>query len=532
VGVEDFRSYVAGTMTDGEFRDRLIVDWPETRGHRGANRSFGRVDATLGYGLRASFVSTFNQPPPDPQVLIRLGLESDLFKGFRARFREWIPLNRSEAFGNNPSVSTAEGSYVHKFGRRLYGQAAAGTFQEGLSAVRGEATYFVSPDLSVTGYVTRAGSSLNNLRTTSYLGSIRRQLPNADAETFFTFGKYLYGDEGRTIGFNTQFRERQYEFAYTSTNAEKNLAFTIRWPLGGRAYPKPKGVRFRHERQFRFTYFSDNARAGQRPPSESFAEDWQLANMPGNLPAYVAFLRGRDAPGDTPLLMRRQQDIPLSAQIGPSTTGSTGLWFIPAAEVVPYGYWVLGANWVSERYRVADPILSPGGTVAQYFTFGALPNLEITLRLTNLGGKLGAQKYFVPTYGAAARGYNVDRMGSFQYRLMDERGGRPALLVGGQDVLGDLGQISTSVVYKAYYGMATKHFGRWGVHAGFGTDTLKGILLGVDRPINDRLRIMADLQRGVATLGVRGEVVKNVRLDLYSPGLKSFGAGLTYTRRM
>ncbi|MBW3624659.1 MAG: hypothetical protein KY468_14735, partial [Armatimonadetes bacterium] len=60
----------------------------------------------------------------------------------------------------------------------------------------------------------------------------------------------------------------------------------------------------------------------------------------------------------------------------------------------------------------------------------------------------------------------------------------------------------------------------------------KGVLLGVDRSNNDRLRVMVDHQRGNTTAGLRLEDIKNVRLDLYAPGLKTFGAGLTYTRRM
>ena len=533
VGVEDFRAYLAGTLTDAEFRERLIVDWPDTQGHRGANRSFGRVDATLGYGLRLNLISTFFTPPPDPQLLLRLGLETDLFKGFRARFREWIPLNKDRTYRNNPHVATAEATYLRKLGRRLYGQLAVGQFQEDLSAVRGEGTYFISPDLLFHGQVSRVRINPTDRDTTSYLGTFRRRIPNTDAEVFTTFGKYLYGDRGRTIGLTTQFREREYEFAYTDTNLDKNVSFTVRWPLGGPRYPEPKALRFRRERQFRFTYFSDNSSVGARPPTEGFAEDWQLANMPGTLPTYVAFLRGREAAGDSPLLMERVRDVPLSAQLGPATSGSTGLWFVPAAEVVPYGYWVLGAHWVPPRYRPhANQNLGGNGSMAQYFTLGALPNLEITLRITNLSGRLGAQKYFHPSFGASARGYNIDRMVSAQYLLMRETDTRPGLLVGGQDFLGEFADLSVSVIYKAYYGMLSKRIGGVRVHAGFGTDLLKGLLVGADKQINDRMRLIIDHQRGNTTAGVRFEALKNVRLDLYAPGLKTFGAGLTYTRRM
>ncbi|MBW3625360.1 MAG: YjbH domain-containing protein, partial [Armatimonadetes bacterium] len=524
VTADEFRRFLAGEISDSEFRERMEVTWPDTRGHGGANPSYRRVDATLGYGLRMDLTSTIFRPPSDPQLLLRLGLESDLFKGFRARFREWIPLNEASAFSEQPSVAEAQASYLHKFSRRLYGHVAAGTFQQGLSALRGEATYFVSPGMILNGQIGRVGTGLGNLRNTSYLGTIRRNLPNADASLYTTFGKYIYGDRGRTLGLVTRFREREYEFAYAKTNADNNLSFTIRWPIGNSTYPRPKALRFRREPQFRFTYFSESGAVAARLPSEGFADNWQVADMPGTLPHYVSFLKDPDEAAESPRLQERVRDVPLSRYIGTSLSGSTGLWFVPAAEAIPYGYWTLGANWVDRRYRTPDPILTNRGTVAQYFTFGALPRLELTLRITNLSGKLGAQKYFIPNGGAASRGYNIDRMVSAQYELWSEKGGRPAALIGGQDFLGDFEDLSTAVVYKAYYAMLRKQIGGFGVHAGLGTDTLKGVLRGVDRSINDRLRLMLDHQRGNTTAGLRLEAIQNVRLDLYAPGLNTFGA--------
>jgi hypothetical protein len=527
----DFRGYLAGAMSDGDFRERLDVTWPGTQGHRGVNKSFGRVDATLGRGLRLSLVSTFFTPPPDPQVRLRLGLESDLFKGLRAQFREWVPLNRSSAFSDRPSVDRAQVSYNRKLGTRLYGAAAVGRFAEGLTAARGGATYFLSPNASLTGQFARVGPGLSDLPGRSYLGTFRYRLPKVDAQVFARAGKFVYGDTGSSVGFVTRFREHEYEFNYTKTNVEKNLSFALRLPLGGPAYPRPKALRFRQEREFRFRYFSESSSVGLPLPEEAFEEDRQLAEMPGTLPLYVAFLKGRGE-GGAPLLMREVRDVPASAILGASLTGSTGLWFVPAAEVVPYGYMALGANWVDRRYRPKEGLFGGSGTTAQYFTFGALPRLEITLRLTNQEGKLGAQKYFIPAFGSTARGYNVDRMVSMQYQLWGERGNRPAALIGGQDFLGDLGGISGSVVYKAYYGVLSKRIGGFGVHAGVGTDLLKGLIFGLDRPIGRRLRLIGDHQRGTTTLGARIDLLKNVRVDLYAPGVKTFGAGLSYTRRM
>ena len=64
------------------------------------------------------------------------------------------------------------------------------------------------------------------------------------------------------------------------------------------------------------------------------------------------------------------------------------------------------------------------------------------------------------------------------------------------------------------------------------SDTLKGFFAGVDHPIIPKILAIGDYARGHVTLGARIEAVKNFRVDLYAPALKSFGGGFTYTRRM
>jgi hypothetical protein len=361
-----------------------------------------------------------------------------------------------------------------------------------------------------------------------------------DAQLFAQGGRYLAGDHGSSLGFNSQFRERSYEFAYTKTDLGKLLTFTLRWPLGQREYSRPSSLRFRQERNFRVAFSQKPGEIGRTFLSDTYAENWQIAMLPSALPRYLAFFRDDPSGGD-PKVMEGVKDVPSSERIGPSLSGSAGLWFVPAAAVEPYGYWTLGANWLDRKYRLKEGSFSGSGTTAEYFTFGPLPHLEITLRLTNQEGKLGVQRYrFNPaTHPITGSGWDVDKEVSLQYLLWEEKGRRPAFALGAQDFAGDVGKISSSVIYKAYYGVLSKHFGGLGVHAGVGTDTLHGPFVGADYLLTPKVRLIADyardettIQTHKATAGVRAELLKNVRLDVYAPNLKSFGVGATWTRRM
>jgi hypothetical protein len=537
VGIGDFRAYLGDSMSDEEFRRKIRVTWPASGGHSGDNPSYRKLDVTLGEGLRGNITTFPGTSAPGIQTRLRLGVQSDLFKGLRLRLREWIPLNHVSNFSHEPTVDVGEATYARRIAPKLYGLAGVGAFREGYGGVRGEANYFPTKDDALAASFGKIGNGLGDLRRFSYQGTWRHQLPHVDAQLFARGGRFLAGDRGGTFGFSTQFRERTYEFAYTKTNIDKLLTLTLRWPLGQRQYPRPGSLRFRQEPDFRVSFSQTGIPIGRTFPTDGWADNWQIAALPATLPNYLAFLRGPE--GSSPALQESMRDVPESAMIGPSLSGSTGLWFVPAAAVEPYGHFTLGADWVDRKYRQKYPQFSGKGTMAEYLTFGALPRLEITLRLTNQEGKLGIQRYNFPVNGATSSGWNVDKEVSAQYLLWNEKGNRPAVLLGAQDFAGSLGNISVATQYRAYYGVASKHFGSLGVHAGVGTRTLKGVFFGADQPISSRIRILGDFahdsttpKKNKVTLGVRAEVVKNVRVNLYSPGLNTFGAGVTWTRRM
>ncbi len=536
-----FRDYLSGSLSDEEFRRQLRVTWPELSSHGGASKSFGRVDATLGQGIRGDITSYAGQSAPGIQERLRLGLQTDLFKGLRVQLREWVPLNSVSNQSKKPTTDVGEVTYVRRFGPKLYAEAGAGTFREGYGAMRGTINLFPATHDALALDFGRVGRSLGDLKRFAYLGTWRHQLPHVDAQVFARGGRFLSGDTGGAFGFSSQFRQRSYEFIYTKTNTDKLLTFQLRWPLGGSKFSAPKPLRLRREQDFGVSVTQKGSNAGRTFNTNGWTENWQIATMPAILPKYVAFLKGSAAEGGvTPALQEEMRDIPLSAITGPSLSGTTGLWFVPAAEVEPYGYWTLGANWVDQAYRKKSNGLGGRGTVAEYLTLGILPRTEVTLRLTNLEGRLGVQRYNLnEPANPSSSGWNVDKEISAQYLLMAERGSRPALAFGAQDFAGSLGNVSKSVLYKAYYGVASKTLGRLTVHAGIGTNTLKGLFFGADHHLTPRIRILADYARDPTTpknhkitLGVRAEALKNIRVDLYANGLKKPGAGVTWTRRM
>jgi hypothetical protein len=144
-------------------------------------------------------------------------------------------------------------------------------------------------------------------------------------------------------------------------------------------------------------------------------------------------------------------------------------------------------------------------------------------------------------------------MASIQLLLMRETARRPALAVGAQDVTANFGELGESVMYWERYAVMSKHWGRLGVHLGWGANhghpqpRLKGPFGGFDYRFSKNLWLLADTARkfrfrGGSSLpvpngrdiniGIRALLANRFQVDIFSPGLSKASAGLTYRARL
>src|SRR5438876_746843 len=97
--------------------------------------------------------------------------------------------------------------------------------------------------------------------------------------------------------------------------------------------------------------------------------------------------------------------------------GTSGLFLAPTAEARPRGSAAIGANYVNAEYR-RGVFAGSSGNVAQYVSVSILDNVECSAALTNLQGRLGAQRQSSAV--ASQDGWNVDR--SFHLHALVHQG--------------------------------------------------------------------------------------------------------------
>ncbi|MGQ9698749.1 MAG: YjbH domain-containing protein, partial [Armatimonadota bacterium] len=357
-------------------------------------------------------------------------------------------------------------------------------------------------------------------------------------------------DKGFSLSLISAFRQKEFVLSYADTNRGQLLAVGIVLPLSGRELPDPASIRVRPEESFNYTYRSTGSSRAVALPDIPFTDDWRLLMFPAYLKDYVDYLR---SPSEG--LARAQRGVELRESIGPSLSGSTGLLMIPTADVEPYGSMSIGANFLGKRWRRYAGRLVGHGTMAQYITLGVVPSWEITVRLTNLKGNLWAQKFNIPDMdpNTADTGWNVDRMASVQWQVLRETATRPAVAVGAQDVTADFGELGESVMYWERYVVASKHFGKLGVHTGLGGShkgqepRLKGLFGGADYRFARNAWILMDIDRKFkfripgrrpephgreVNIGIRALLANRFQVDVFSPGLSTASAGLAYRVRL
>jgi hypothetical protein len=190
--------------------------------------------------------------------------------------------------------------------------------------------------------------------------------------------------------------------------------------------------------------------------------------------------------------------------------GMTGLVTVPIAEVAPYGDVSFGGSLLDRKYNEYWP-----GRYHQagfFASMGYLPFLEASLRIT--------RSYRAPKTTSGLG----DRMASFRLRLFDERGRRPAVAVGVNDVFSAL-ESSNAIRHNALYAAATRHWRkegsilRWGAHAGYGADRFRarhhefvGPFGGLSLDAGPRFTGMIEYDARKFNAGVRMEALGHVRV--------------------
>ncbi|HEY3283979.1 MAG TPA: YjbH domain-containing protein [Armatimonadota bacterium] len=284
-----------------------------------------------------------------------------------------------------------------------------------------------------------------------------------------------------------------------------------------------------------------------------FTDSWQDLELRDRLPEYLAFLRPAPTEGAPPAaseppkpgqprklstvesggrLQRKTVVVDDRDLLGASLYGTTGLLGIPAAEVLPRGYFAYNINFVDWKHR-AGAIPGSRGTMSNELILGVLPNVEAVVQITNVEGKPWLQN--TSRFPGGEHGWNMDRSVHAQWRLWGGKGAIPAVAIGWQDIsvsgLGP-GVSSTPQVGGAKYVVASKHLGKLGIHAGYGTDRLKGLFFGFDRPLLPWLRAIVDYDTTYTNLGLRATFLKHLTADAYMNGSTGLGAALTYRLKL
>lgn len=557
-----YKKFLAGEISSEELLREMKTSVAPPGLPGTANQSFGRVDITVGAGLFGSFTTPSGANPKGFQLRSRIGIEAPFVPGLMARFQEWIPLNRA-GYSTHRSPVRGLVYYTQNLGARTFATAELGRFSTQYTGSRGTLVHLfpgASDALSVELASVTGKTWSGDYKRNPALVSWRHKLRGLDFTILTRYGRFIgapeYGipeideDEGFSVSLISAFKQREFVVSYADTNRGQLLSVGIVLPLSGATLPNPSGLRIRPERTFNYTYRSTGSPRATALPDIPFTDDWRLLMFPSYLKEYVEYLRP-----ETEGIARIQHAVETRQNIGPSLSGSTGLLFVPTADVEPYGSISFGANFLSKEFRKFSTRHPGHGTMAQFITLGMLPNLEMTVRLTNLSGNLWAQKFFLQNVdpGTAKSGWNVDRMASIQLLLMRETARRPALAVGAQDVTANFGELGESVMYWERYAVMSKHWGRLGVHLGWGANhghpqpRLKGPFGGFDYRFSKNLWLLVDTARkfrfrGGSSLpvpdgrdiniGIRALLANRFQVDIFSPGLSKASAGLTYRARL
>lgn len=212
--------------------------------------------------------------------------------------------------------------------------------------------------------------------------------------------------------------------------------------------------------------------------------------------------------------------VSLNAQ---SLTGTRGLVKAPTARMYPDNTLVLGAAYIPPgvfkrtygRYKGA---VTGNAGLNTFVTVNLLPFVEVMFRYSH--------EFNMKV--TPATGYFPDRMFTGRVRIFNEKGIRPALLIGLQDVTAafDLTCVGCSN-YSAAYIVTSKEIsykgyrvdaslGYSGDFAGLKAKDFKGIFGGIElfTPYTENVSLLLDYDSQFMNLGINGYFFKRLHLTL------------------
>ncbi|MEW6557775.1 MAG: YjbH domain-containing protein [Elusimicrobiota bacterium] len=211
--------------------------------------------------------------------------------------------------------------------------------------------------------------------------------------------------------------------------------------------------------------------------------------------------------------------------------GTTGLFFIPTAEMQKDGTVLIGTNFVSKE------LVSFSGyerdALTPYLTFTFLPFVEFNIKITRLINTN------VSTQGIG------DRTFSGRIRIIEEKEIIPAIVVGLHDALTVFG--GTEAIHNnALYLVGTKNFNipsnilnNFSIHAGYGLDILQahtynfvGLFGGLSINFFNSLELMMEYDGERPNGGFRIKVLNHIKLLAGLMDKKYFSGGAAVSFRL
>ncbi|MGQ0721991.1 MAG: YjbH domain-containing protein [Candidatus Eiseniibacteriota bacterium] len=299
-----------------------------------------------------------------------------------------------------------------------------------------------------------------------------------DLEATVAVARFLDGDPGVRVDLDRRFQESELGFFVIDTRVDTVLGVTLRLPLPAARLPRPSPVRLATVPEFPFEYRESLNEIGQqaRPHDD-------LDRLRKRLyPTWVRNQVGRmvDPAGQPVLQHRKAAPAP-----GATLHGMTGLVIVPTAAVLPDGAIRFGAGFVEREwaYQGRDDM----DNEVWFLAVGFLPRVEASIRATVLPELSLLEGQEAPA---------VDRLASARVLLLEERGLRPAVAAGIDDVRG-------TRLYHSLYLVGTKSF-RVGpptfrATLGYGADpiqanlhVLRGVFGGVEAEVGPWARALLD----------------------------------------
>ncbi len=460
--------------------------------------SFGRCDVSLRPVLKYEIGNELR--PFMTDWFIAPQLTSTIAPGWRVSVQGMLQVD-------NPGASI-DRLLLTRTGRawnnRVLWTGSAGKFDDRLQGVFGEVQLELGEG--------RAGLRLASLgrddwgfNIPMWLGYYEREFGKLGVTVRGTVGRFAdYNKLTGLVELDRRFGESYLGTAVTIGSPVREGIVHLTVPLGPRRVGDPSSLRVRPANYWGIDYFTHKG----APGTEMLRGDHDLRSFRDELTGpYLAANPGR--------LAGVRCSMPQQSWIcGPSHEGISGLIRIPTADVIPDGSYRAGVSYIDANH-MRTPHTGKSEMIPFFINIGLLPHLEIGGRLT-----------IFPDLTEFDWNYDMDRSLFIHYQLWRQKGSRPAVAIGAQDVkFGD----DSSMVGRAQYAVATQQFKNWRAHLGVGSDRMSGVFGGVEVRCSPRLALMGEYDTDWFNFGIRTALDKHWRLDLTLTDMDSIGGALSYS---